>query len=52
MKAKPDEIIPNRGSLLGRLKDWQDIESWREFFDLYRKLILSMGANAGPGHDT
>lgn len=47
MKSKPDEIIPTRESLLGRLKDWKDDASWREFFSIYRKLIFSMALKAG-----
>jgi RNA polymerase sigma factor (sigma-70 family) len=47
MKSKPDEIIPTRESLLGRLKDWTDNESWREFFAIYRKLIFSMAIRSG-----
>ncbi len=47
MKPKADEIIPTRESLLGRLKDWQDNESWREFFAIYRKLIFSMAIRSG-----
>lgn len=43
----PGEIIPTRESLLGRLKNWDDDQSWREFFNLYRKLIFSMGTRAG-----
>lgn len=47
MNPKPDEIIPTRESLLGRLKDWKDEESWREFFTIYRRLIFSMALKAG-----
>ena len=47
MKQPADEIIPTRESLLGRLKDWRDEESWREFFNIYRKLIFSMAIKAG-----
>jgi hypothetical protein len=36
----PEELIPTRKSLLGRLKDWQDNESWQDFFDTYWKLII------------
>jgi hypothetical protein len=41
MENKSGEFIPTRDSLLSRLKDWQDDESWREFFNIYRKLIFS-----------
>jgi RNA polymerase sigma-70 factor (ECF subfamily) len=47
MTQKPEEIIPTRESLLGRLKNWKDDESWREFFGIYRKLIFSMAARSG-----
>jgi len=39
MTENPDELIPTRQSLLGRLKDWEDQASWREFFDTYWRLI-------------
>jgi RNA polymerase sigma factor (sigma-70 family) len=44
---KPGEIIPTRQSLLNRLKDWEDDESWREFFGIYRKLLFSFALKAG-----
>jgi RNA polymerase sigma-70 factor (ECF subfamily) len=45
--ALPDEIIPTRHSLLSRLKDWDDSESWREFFNTYWKLIYGVALKAG-----
>jgi RNA polymerase sigma-70 factor (ECF subfamily) len=47
MKKTPDEFIPTRASLLGRLKDWRDEESWREFFNIYRQLIFSFAIKSG-----
>ena len=47
MDHKPDEIIPTRASLLKRLTDWKDDESWREFLGMYRKLIFSFAIKAG-----
>ncbi|HEY1663005.1 MAG TPA: sigma-70 family RNA polymerase sigma factor [Verrucomicrobiae bacterium] len=47
MKPNADEIIPTRKSLLGRIKNWEDHESWREFFGLYRKLIFSYAIKSG-----
>jgi len=47
MQQKSEEIIPTRESLLGRLKDWKDDESWREFFGIYRKLIFSLAIKSG-----
>jgi len=42
-----DELIPTRQSLLSRLKDWNDQESWRTFFDTYWKLIYTAARKAG-----
>ena len=42
-----DELIPTRGSLLSRLKDWQDETSWKVFFDTYWKLIYNAAIKAG-----
>src|SRR5436190_983260 len=42
-----DELIPTRQSLLSRLKDWNDQESWRDFFDTYWKLIYGAALKAG-----
>ena len=37
-----DATIPTRESLLSRLKDWRDGESWQEFFDTYWRLIYGV----------
>jgi RNA polymerase sigma factor (sigma-70 family) len=42
-----NEFIPTRQSLLSRLKDWNDQESWRVFFDTYWKLIYHAAIRAG-----
>jgi len=44
---RANDIIPTRQSLLSRLKDWNDQESWRDFFDTYWKLIYSAAIRAG-----
>src|SRR5215831_7036007 len=44
---RPDELLPTRQSLLGRLKDWQDDESWKLFFDTYWKWIYHRAIRAG-----
>lgn len=46
-KGDPDELIPTRQSLLSRLKDSDDQESWRTFFETYWKLIYSTAVRAG-----
>jgi RNA polymerase sigma factor (sigma-70 family) len=42
-----DELIPTRQSLLLRLKDLSDNESWKEFFEIYWKLIYRTGVKSG-----
>ena len=41
------DSIPTRQSLLARLKDLGDHESWREFFDTYWRLIHATALKAG-----
>ncbi len=47
MPEQTDEFLPTRQSLLSRLKDWDDQESWREFFDLYGRLIYGLAVKCG-----
>ena len=47
MVRDPDRFIPTRRSLLSRLKNWDDQESWKDFFDTYWKLIHSVAVKAG-----
>lgn len=42
-----DTFLPTRQSLLSRLKDWEDKEGWREFFDTYWRLIYTVARRAG-----
>jgi RNA polymerase sigma-70 factor (ECF subfamily) len=42
-----DELIPTRWSLLSRLKDAADADSWQEFFDTYWRLIYAVAVKAG-----
>ena len=44
---KTAEFIPTRQSLLSRLKDWEDAESWNLFFKTYWKLIYHAAIKAG-----
>src|SRR5258705_12458455 len=37
-------FIPTRRSLLSRLKDWDNQDSWREFFNTYWRLVYDFGA--------
>ena len=41
------EYIPTRRSLLNRLRDWNNQESWKEFFDTYWRLIYRTAMRAG-----
>jgi len=47
MRMNDDEFIPTRHSLLSRLKDCDDQESWKEFFDTYGRLIHRIAVKAG-----
>ncbi len=42
-----DELIPTRASLLARLKNLEDHDSWQDFFDTYWKLIYGICVNRG-----
>ena len=47
MPIRSDETSPTRWSLVKRLKDWDDQESWRDFFNTYWKLIYSAAMQSG-----
>jgi RNA polymerase sigma factor (sigma-70 family) len=47
MSRIPDPLIPTRRSLLKRLKDWDDHDSWEEFFNTYWRLIYRTAIRAG-----
>ena len=47
MPRRADEWLATRATLINRLKDWQDQTSWREFFDIYWKLIYGVARKAG-----
>jgi RNA polymerase sigma factor (sigma-70 family) len=47
MKPAKKAFIPTRQSLLSRLKDWNDQESWRTFFNTYWKLIYNAAIRRG-----
>ena len=42
-----DNQLNTRESLLGRLKDWEDERSWRDFFETYWRLIYSTARKGG-----
>jgi RNA polymerase sigma factor (sigma-70 family) len=43
----PEADAPTRESLLARVRQWSDDESWQEFFEIYWKLIYSLAVGAG-----
>src|SRR6266446_48689 len=43
-----DPFLLTRQSLLSRLKDWDDHESWRDFFDTYWRLIYGLAVKSVP----
>ena len=45
--GRDDARIPTRSTLLSRLKDLDDHQSWRRFFDTYWKLIYGVALKAG-----
>ena len=47
--TRPDrsDSIPTRASLLGRLKNWEDADSWQDFSDTYWKLIYGVARQSG-----
>jgi len=42
-----DVLLPTRQSLLSRLRDCEDQQGWREFFDTYWRLIYNVARYAG-----
>lgn len=47
MTKSSEEFIPTRASLLSRLKDLDDQDSWRDFYDTYCRLIFSVALKSG-----
>src|SRR6267143_6364892 len=47
MARNSENLLPTRRSLLNRLKNWDDQESWKDFFDTYWKLIYGVAIKAG-----
>jgi RNA polymerase sigma factor (sigma-70 family) len=47
VKSQTGTFIPTRYSLLSRLQDWDDQESWKDFFDTYWRLIYSFALKSG-----
>jgi RNA polymerase sigma-70 factor (ECF subfamily) len=41
------DLLPTRRSLLSRLRNWDDQEGWRDFFQTYWRLIYDVARKAG-----
>jgi RNA polymerase sigma-70 factor (ECF subfamily) len=50
MPDTAEDLISTRWSLISRLKDWDDQESWRQFFDSYWRLIYGVAIKSGLTH--
>ena len=47
LETPPDEFLPTRRSLMTRLKNWDDQEGWREFFETYWKFLYTIARKTG-----
>jgi RNA polymerase sigma factor (sigma-70 family) len=45
------EFLPTRQSLIEKLTDIENQETWREFFDLYWRLIYGVAIKSGFSHE-
>jgi RNA polymerase sigma factor (sigma-70 family) len=50
-RQEREEFIPTRRSLLSRLRNLDDNDSWRDFFEIYWKLIYSTARKAALSDD-
>src|SRR5262252_5414730 len=51
MSARQQPSPRTRRSLISRIKDWHDGDSWQEFYDTYSGLIYATALNAGLTHE-
>jgi RNA polymerase sigma-70 factor (ECF subfamily) len=47
MPEPADTWLPTRRTLLSRLKNWDDQQSWREFFNTYWRFIYAVAIRSG-----
>ena len=47
MRPSPDHSLQTRASLLSRLKNWEDAESWQDFANTYERLIYTTALRSG-----
>lgn len=51
LMERTDDSFPTRSSLLRRVKNTQDQQSWQEFHDIYRRLIFAFARKSGLTED-
>ncbi len=47
MRQQFPDLIQTRRTLLARLKDWKDQDSWEEFFEIYWRVIYNFAVKSG-----
>jgi RNA polymerase sigma-70 factor (ECF subfamily) len=47
LPTSSEDLIPTRYSLLSRLQNWEDNESWQGFFNTYWRLIYAVALRSG-----
>src|ERR1051325_6025468 len=47
LRSPSVDEVPTRYSLLNRLQNWDDQESWKDFFDTYWRLIYTVALKSG-----
>jgi len=47
MQPIPEDPLQTRASLLARLKNWEDADSWQDFANTYERLIYTTAVRAG-----
>ena len=51
MARHRDWAIQTRATLLARIKDYEDHESWMEFYTIYSRLIYALARHRGLSHE-
>lgn len=47
MHSTPEESLRTRASLLSRLKNWEDADSWQDFANTYERLVYTTAIRSG-----
>ncbi|MSU63556.1 MAG: sigma-70 family RNA polymerase sigma factor [Pedosphaera sp.] len=51
MKPQADDTLRTSWTLVARLKNVSDHDAWREFYELYNRLVLGVALKSGLRHD-